>query len=125
MPRPVKGRKVCRLPRECRFRPADCGEAARGEVVMTVDEYEAVRLIDYQGFTQEECGRYMRISRTTVQEIYRSARRKLAETLVESRPLTISGGCYMLCDGSEDSCGCGGCGKHRKIIMHTEESKRC
>ena len=119
MPRPVKDRKVCRLPRQCRFRPADSAEAAREEVVMSVEEYETIRLIDYQGFTQEECGRYMRIARTTVQEIYCSARRKLAETLVESRPLTISGGRYLLCDGSEDSCGCGGCKKHRQ--PRTEE----
>ncbi len=83
-------------------------------VVMTVDEYETLRLIDKEGFSQQECGEYMKIARTTVQQIYTSARKKTAVALVESRPLIIEGGDYVLCDGSEEFCGCGGCSKHRK-----------
>ena len=116
MPRPKKCRKVCHLPHEKEFIPAN-GCNGRPFIVMTVDEYETIRLIDKEGFSQEECGDYMHIARTTVQQIYTNARKKLAETLVEGLPLRIEGGDYQLCDGKEHSCGCGGCRIHRAEKM--------
>lgn len=83
-------------------------------MVLTVDEYEAIRLIDQQGFSQEECSSYMQVARTTVQMIYNTARKKIALALVEARPLRIEGGDYRLCDGSEAYCDCGGCRKHQR-----------
>ena len=112
MARHSKCRKVCSLNENREFSPAVCGEDRR-KITMTVDEYETVRLIDYQGFSQEDCGKYMGIARTTVQMIYNSARKKIAEALVKGAPLRIDGGNYRLCDGSEHECGCGGCRKHR------------
>lgn len=112
MPRPRKCRKVCCLPKNAEFVPA-CGSNREDTVVMTVDEYETIRLIDRQGFSQEECGQYMHIARTTVQQIYNEARKKIADALVDGRILRIEGGDYSLCDGRETSCGCGGCQKHR------------
>ena len=112
MPRPRKCRKVCHLPSEKEFYPAN-GCKNLPHIIMTVDEYECIRLIDKEGFSQEKCGEYMHIARTTVQQIYTNARRKLAETLVEGLPLLIEGGDYQLCDGQEHSCNCGGCHKHR------------
>lgn len=113
MPRPRKCRKVCQMPATREFRPVSgipCGSA----VILTVDEYEAVRLIDKQGFSQEECSTYMQVARTTVQAIYNSARKKLADALVDGRSLRIEGGDYQLCDGTEEYCGCGGCRRHRR-----------
>lgn len=113
MPRPRKCRKVCQMPEIREFQPV--GEnLCQSAVVLSVDEYEAIRLIDKQGFSQEECGRYMQIARTTVQLIYDSARKKLAEALVGGLPLKIDGGDFRLCDGKEEYCGCGGCRKHRR-----------
>lgn len=113
MPRPRKCRKVCRMPRIREFVPK-CDITPDSEVVLTVDEYEAIRLIDKQGFSQEECSTYMHVARTTVQLIYNSARKKLADALVEGFTLRIEGGDYRLCDGKEDFCGCGGCRRHRR-----------
>lgn len=124
MPRPRKCRKVCCLPDAREFVPTG-GKAGAPAVIMTVDEYETIRLVDKQGFSQEECGSYMKIARTTVQQIYTSARKKIADALVEGLPLRIEGGDYQLCDGKEAYCGCGGCRKHRfdcgQIVKEEED----
>lgn len=82
MPRPRKCRKVCCLPDNDGFVPVRGGEELI-PIVLNVDEYESIRLIDREGFSQEQCGEYMRIARTTVQQIYAAARKKLADALVE------------------------------------------
>lgn len=112
MPRPKKQRKVCCLPKNNTFTPAR-HDAAADPVIITVDEYETIRLIDNEGFSQEECSGYMKIARTTVQQIYTNARKKIAHALVEGLILKIEGGDYSLCDGSEHHCGCGGCRRSR------------
>lgn len=96
------------------------GEKGQQPVILRVDEYEALRLIDREGFSQEECGDYMHIARATVQQIYTSARKKLADVLVEGRPLLIAGGEYRLCDGTESGCACKGCHKRRCPTVRTE-----
>ena len=60
MPRPQKRRRICSIPGHCRFGPR--GEAASCTIVMTLDEYEAIRLIDLLGCTQEECARQMGVA---------------------------------------------------------------
>ena len=91
MSRPMKKRKICSLPESTRFGPLDLGGGQREPVKMTVDGYEAIRLIDLEGMTQEECARRMNVARTTVQGIYIRARRQLAESLVNGRELLIEG----------------------------------
>lgn len=113
MPRPRKWRKVCCLPESNRFGPLNASIDLERFVAMTVDEYESIRLIDLEGFTQEECADQMKIARTTVQRIYTDARGKLAESLVNGKVLRIEGGDYRLCDGLEKSCGCGGCRRNQ------------
>ena len=120
MPRPKKWRKVCCLPANDSFGPLPgCGQASgnAGEagqsVTMTVDEYEAVRLIDLEGMNQEACAEKMRIARTTVQSIYAEARKKLADSLVNGKLLRIEGGDYELCDGHSTRCGMGVCRRRR------------
>ena len=114
MSRPIKWRKVCCLPDNSKFGPLDSSAVNKDFVNMTVDEYETIRLIDLEGFTQEECASQMNIARTTVQGIYNEARRKVAESLVNGKVLFIGGGEYRLCDGAGRACGGGTCrrGKH-------------
>ena len=112
MPRPVKNRKVCHFPPIVEFRPYNT-EKALESVIMCVEEYETIRLIDKEGFSQEQCSAYMQIARTTVQRIYDLARQKIATALVEGRPLRIEGGDYEICDGQRTDCGHGACLKQQ------------
>ncbi|OUQ80372.1 DUF134 domain-containing protein [Flavonifractor sp. An10] len=125
MPRPKKCRRICALPRCSRFGPLD--GAAEGSVALALEELEAIRLLDLLGCTQEECAGQMGVARSTVQQVYDAARRKLALALVEGRELVIAGGSYELCphaagcagrdcarrDCPRGRCGCGTC--HRPI----------
>ena len=102
MARPVKQRRVCERPAVEGFIPR--GREACGEVRLSVDEYEVLRLMDYLGYTQEECAAQMGIARTTAQAVYQQARRKLADMLVNGRELTIGGGSYVLCGRAAGCC---------------------
>lgn len=116
MSRPMKIRKVCGLPDNKTFGPIGLVLDEQEYINMTVDEYETIRLIDLEGFTQEECAEQMHIARTTVQGIYIEARRKLAESLVNGKAIVIDGGKYRICDGLGSGCGRGcrrrGLGSH-------------
>ncbi len=112
MPRPRKWRKVCCLPENKRFGPLEPPGNAESVINMAVDEYETIRLIDLEGFTQEECASQMNIARTTVQGIYSEARKKVAEALVNGKVLFIAGGEYRLCDETGKTCGAG-CRRHQ------------
>ena len=90
MARPCKKRWVCGRPRCRYFQPADV--MSPEEVVLNLDEYECIRLIDYEGLEQEQCAKQMGVARTTVQAIYKSAREKLADSLVNGKGLRINGG---------------------------------
>ena len=114
MPRPRKCRRVCQIPRTCAFVPSERGELP--PVVLSVDEYETIRLIDREGLSQEACGEQMHIARTTVQQIYASARGKLAEMLVEGLPLKIEGGDYRICGGENGRKNCRKCFKGEKSL---------
>lgn len=107
MPRPVKKRCVCRLPENLAFYPER--QCKMEEVLLSVDEYETVRLIDLEGYTQEECANQMQVARATVQGIYDTARHKIADALVNGKRLVISGGAYFLC--GKYTSGCAGCQK--------------
>ncbi|NLL49255.1 MAG: DUF134 domain-containing protein [Firmicutes bacterium] len=113
MARPRKWRKVCALPAMNHFGPIGRARVGEDVVSMTVDEYEAIRLIDWEGFTQEECAEQMGISRTTVQGIYSGGRKKLADVLVHGKILSIEGGEFFLCEGEGRGCG-PGCRRHRR-----------
>lgn len=98
MARPVRCRRICTEPVYDSFIPQGCQR--KGEVVLAVEEYEVIRLIDLNKLTHEQCAKQMDISRTTVTEIYQAARGKIADSIVNGKPLQIAGGHYRLCDGS-------------------------
>lgn len=102
MARPTRSRRICKEPFCTVFCPKD--NITELDVVLTLDEYETIRLIDYGRLTHKECASSMDISRTTVTELYESARFKISDALVNGKRLLIQGGNYRFCDGNNDCC---------------------
>ncbi len=94
MPRKQCCRRIGGYPDHWEFSPEEITDTE--PVVMRLDEFETIRLLDREGMTQEQCAEKMGIARTTVTAIYESARRKLADALVDGRRLLIRGGNYQL-----------------------------
>lgn len=113
MPRPCKKRRICAKPSCIRFGPQGSGPDA-GTVTMTLEEYESIRLMDYEGLTQEQAARQMDAARTTVQGIYSSARRKIAQCLVNGHMLHLEGGNFVLCEETGKCCHRHCCNKKEK-----------
>ncbi len=59
------------------------------ELLLTLAEYEALRLVDLLGFTQEEAGEKMNVSRTAIWRLLDSARKKLVKTIVEGKEVIL------------------------------------
>ncbi len=85
-------RQVLATPAVKGFRPFGRIEGPRQKIIMLLDEYEAIRLLDHENYTQEEAAAAMDISRPTLTRIYNRARRKFASALVEGGILLIEGG---------------------------------
>ena len=120
MPRPMKQRRVCGEPACRRFSPI--GRDQSLTMKLTMDEFEAIRLIDHEGLDQQACAQQMNVARTTVQAIYGSARAKLAAVLVDGLSLEIDEGDVFRCDGTDETCrACcrraGKCKQQRSISM--------
>ena len=95
MGRPKKERIICACPQFFRFSPTDA--PSTGEITLTLDEYEVLRLHDFEHLKQAEVARQMTISRPTVTEILESAHYKLAQALVRGYRIVIDGGCVTVC----------------------------
>ena len=108
MPRPSKRRRICDLPPCRRFEPRGAQEESL-PVILSLDEYETIRLIDFLGLTQEQCAVQMCVARATVQAIYGSARAKIARSLVMGSPVEIGGGDVVLCERGDEGGQCAVC----------------
>jgi len=93
-PRPSKSRKISALPVLKGFRPYGLESFRSGgePVFLFLEEYEAIRLCDYDRKDHEGAARLMDVSRPTFTRIYASAREKIAKAFVEARQLVIEGG---------------------------------
>ncbi len=94
MPRPVKRRLVEGPPPSDYFKPRGVPLADLEVAVLTVDEFEALRLADLEGLYQEQAAAKMGVSRQTFGKIVESGRKKIADALVNSKAIRIEGGVY-------------------------------
>ena len=94
MPRPKKTRFVSGYPSIASFIPQ--GVPATGELYLSVEALEAIRLSDFEGLDQETAARLMQVSRQTYGRILSGARGRVAEALVTGKALKIGGGTYEM-----------------------------
>ena len=104
MSRPKLKRIISNPPVMEGFRPFGIASNDLDPVVLLYEEYEAVRLTDYDGLTQQASSVQMNISRPTFTRIYEKARRSIAKAFVEGQAIFIEGGdyhtddCWYRCD---------------------------
>ena len=94
--RPKKTRWIKCEPGERCFKP-QCKPLSKLEgIYLTLDEFEAVRLADFEGLKQEEAAKEMKISRPTFSRVITSAHNKIGDALVNIKAIKIEGGCCKI-----------------------------
>jgi predicted DNA-binding protein (UPF0251 family) len=92
--RPPKNRRVAYLPAVTFFKPAGLPMRGLEEVRLSVEEVEALRLKDLAGLEQVPAAAQMNVSRPTFQRVLASARRKIADALLNGKAVRIEGGSF-------------------------------
>jgi len=96
MAKPKKDRRVQYPPSVVYFKPQGIPMVQLEQQTLTVDEYEAIRLVDKDGLDQQEAAKRMGVSRATCARIVESAHKKVAEALTEGKAIRIEGGNVVL-----------------------------
>lgn len=96
MPRPFRKRRIRFQPGITHFKPAGIPVAESEEIVLKMEELEAVRLKDHEEKGQIESAKKMNISQPTFNRLLRTARKKISEALVEGKAIKIEGGSYKM-----------------------------
>ena len=89
MARPVKSRRICCVPAASYFKPVGIPLRELEEIVLGMDELEAMRLTDLDGLYQADAAEQMGVSRQTIGNILNSAHHKLADALLNGKALRI------------------------------------
>ena len=89
MPRPRLRRRVRGRPNSSYFKPAGIPMNTIDEVIVTIDEFEAIRLIDFQEIPQEQAASKMQISQPTLSRILKSARKKISDAIINGKAIRI------------------------------------
>ncbi len=89
-------------------------------VLLELDEYEAIKLLDYQGMIHEEAAKAMNISRPTLTRIYDTARKKVAKAFVEGKGMIIQGGAVKI---EQKTYQCNTCGKYFHLATQPESKE--
>ena len=122
MSRPQKNRKICNPPKMMGFKPFGIAVCDAEQITLQYDEYESIKLVNYDNLSQDEAAERMEVSRPTLTRIYNSALIKIAKAFVEGKSILIEGGnfefekdwykckkCFKLIEGIENHVQCAGC----------------
>ena len=112
MSRPQCCRTIDGLPAREYFKPRGVPLTRLEEVILTIDEYEALKLADYRQLYQEHAAEHMHVSRQTFGRIILSAHSKIADVLIHGKALKIEGGEIIL--KNRKRCRCPRCGESVK-----------
>ena len=96
MPRPIRCRRVAFIPGVYYFKPAGIPLRILEEVLISIEEAEAIRLKDIEDLDQEHSAEKMNISRPTFQRVLESARKKIADALINGKAIRIEGGNFEM-----------------------------
>lgn len=138
MARPQHNRKICNPPKMQGFKPFGIPAKNLQSVDLLFDEYESIRLLDYEGLTQEQAAEKMEVSRPTLTRIYEKARKTMAKAFVEGKMIVIKGGnvqfdsmwyrckkCFKLIEGLENHVHCKNCDSYgnNELVLLNESVK--
>lgn len=125
MPRKHIQKTLCSPPLMMGFNPYGIASHSNETLVLTFDEFECIKLLDYELLTHDEAAVRLNVSRPTLTRIYERARRTIAKAFVEGKSVKFSGGevvfdkdwlrcknCFMLFPGIEHHKPCGNCKKN-------------
>ncbi|HEX55113.1 MAG: hypothetical protein DRO94_00835 [Candidatus Altiarchaeales archaeon] len=107
--RPKMCRRIWYCPEVRYFKPVGAGNFS-DEINLTLDEFEAIRLKDYEGLDQRDAAERMDISQPTFHRLLESARKKIASALVCGKAIRIDGGVYIIMAERKPGRGRGRCG---------------
>jgi len=96
MVRPRLCRRILAEPNVTYFKPRGIPLMQLEETILNVEEFEAVRLKDLEGLEQEECAKKMKISQPTFHRLVLSARKKIADAIINGKAIRIEGGNFKL-----------------------------
>ena len=124
MPRPNKYRKVFSNPAVFNFKPVGREPDEKYEVELTLDEFEAIRLADYESIYQEQAAEQMNVSRQTFGNILNSAHKKIADFIINAKSLKIKGGSIEM-QTADSSFICYGCKLFGKTSFSMDKLELC
>ncbi|NVO02653.1 MAG: DUF134 domain-containing protein [Bacteroidetes bacterium] len=122
MARPQKNRKVCTPPPMKGFKPFGIPLCKTETLKITYEEYESIRLVNYEMLSQDNAAEQMAVSRPTLTRIYNKALKTIAKAFVEGKAIEIDGGnfqfdqewfrcrkCFKLVEGLDNHIKCEKC----------------
>jgi predicted DNA-binding protein (UPF0251 family) len=94
MPRPKILRRVRKNPEVLFFKPAGIKKSSLEEVTLEVDEFEALKYVDFEEKEQILAAKKMNVSQPTFSRLLKSGRKKITDAIVNGKAIKIEGGNY-------------------------------
>lgn len=141
MSRPKKYRNICDPPKMKGFKPFGIKLCVNSPVILKLEEYESIKLINYDMLSQDIAAVKMNVSRPTFTRIYNKALKQIAKSFIEGKVISIEGGnyqlekewyrckkCFKLIQGLENHTKCKDCASYGEgelsCINHSENSDK-